>query len=202
MRRLILSDASAAGRCLARAFANDPLMDHLLPNANRRDRMLRRLCTLVVQHGIRYGQVDGVGDAIHGVAVWLPPAEAQASLPRLLYTGGWRLPFLIGINGTRRMLSFRGVIERRYHRLVPQPHWLLHMLGVDPEHQGRGLASKLLTDRLQRLDQTQVDCVLETVNPRSAALYERFGFRTLEEILVPDSDLRCKLMLRRADSSR
>ena len=202
MRRLILSDAPTAGRCLARAFANDPLMVHLLPNANRRDRLLRGFCTLVVQHGIRYGRAYGIGDAIHGVAVWLPPAEAQASLPRLLYTGGWRLPFLVGINGTRRMLSFRSVVERRYHRLVPQPHWLLHMLGVDPEHQGRGGGSELLTDMLQRLDRTQVDCVLETVNPRSAALYERFGFRTLEEILLPNGDLRCKLMLRPTDSSR
>lgn len=202
MRRLIRSDVPAAGRCLARAFANDPLMVHLLPDPQRRDRMLRGFCTLIVRHGTRYGQAYGVGDAIHGVAVWLPPAEAQASLLRLLYTGGWRLPLLVGIGNTSRMLGFRGIVERHYQRLVPQPHWLLHMLGVAPEHQGRGLGSELLNAMLPRLDETQVDCVLETANPRSALLYERFGFQTLEEIVVPDTDLRCKLMLRRADSSR
>ncbi len=197
MRRLIRSDVPSAGRCLARAFANDPLMVHLLPNPKRRDRMLLRFCTLIVQHGIRYGQVFGVGDTIHGVAVWLPPAEAQASLTRLLYTGGWRLPFLVGINGTQRMLRFRSFVEQRYRRLVPQPHWLLHMLGVEPEHWGQGLGRELLTDMLPQLDRMQVDCVLETVNPRSAILYERLGFQTIEEIAVPDNDLRCKLMLRR-----
>jgi GNAT superfamily N-acetyltransferase len=198
MRRLTWADRKPAAGCLARAFECDPLMGWLIPDARARGRLLFELCDLVVQHGIRYGGVHASGDDICGVAVWLPPEQTQVSLVRLLYSGGWLLPFKLGIRCTRRILALQGFTDRRWRQLAPGSHWSLQMLGVAPRHQGRGHAGKLLAWMFQRLDQAAGTCTLETAKPGNVSMYQRFGFRVLEQTRVPGSSLDLWLMMRKA----
>jgi ribosomal protein S18 acetylase RimI-like enzyme len=198
MRRLTWIDRKPAARCLAQAFEYDPLIAWLIPDARARGRLLYGLCDLVVQHGIRYGEVHASGDDICGVAVWLPPEQNQVSLARLLYSGGWQFPIKVGIGCTRRVLVFHGCTDRCWRQLAPGPHWSLQMLGVAPPHQGHGHARKLLVSMFQRLDQTAGRCTLETVTPRNVPIYRRFGFRVLEQTRVPGSSLDLWLMMRKA----
>ena len=199
MRRLTWTDRRSAAGCLAQAFESDPLMACLIPDARVRGRLLFQFCDLVVQHGIRYGEVHASGDDICGVAVWLPPEQTRVSLARLLYSGGWLLPFKVGAACTRRMLAFHGFTDRRWRQLLPGTHWSLQMLGVAPPHQGHGHASKLLASMFQRLDQAAGACTLETANPGNVSIYQRFGFRVLEETRVPGSTLDLWLMMRHPD---
>jgi len=199
IRRLTWNQRQPAAECLAQAFEPDPLMVSLLPDARTRGRLLSRFCGLVVQHGIRYGEVYASGEELCGVAIWLPPQQVHVSLPRLLCSGGWQLPFRVGIGGTRRMLAFRSFTDQCWRQLAPGPHWLLHMLGVAPSHQGEGHASRLLNPMLQRLDQSRAACALETANARNTAIYQRFGFRVLEKTQPPNSNLDCWFMLREGD---
>ena len=59
------------------------------------------------------------------------------------------------------------------------PHWYLALLGVDPNRQGLGLGSRLLEAGLRTVDAEHQPAYLETPNPHSVALYERFGFVVL-----------------------
>jgi ribosomal protein S18 acetylase RimI-like enzyme len=196
IRQLTWTQRQPAAQCLAQAFELDPLMVSLLPDPRTRCQRLSRFCGLVVQHGLRYGEVYASGEELCGVAIWLPPQQVHVSLPRLLYSGGWLLPFRVGIRGTWRMLAFRSFADRRWRQLADSPHWLLHMLGVAPPYQGQGHASRLLASMLQRLDQRRVACALETANARNTAIYERFGFRVLEQTQPPRNKLICWFMLR------
>jgi GNAT superfamily N-acetyltransferase len=64
----------------------------------------------------------------------------------------------------------------------PRPsHWYLSELAVDPPAQGHGVGSALLADRLTLCDRDGAAAYLENSNPRNTPLYERHGFRPLEE---------------------
>ncbi|MBM3518660.1 MAG: GNAT family N-acetyltransferase, partial [Alphaproteobacteria bacterium] len=60
----------------------------------------------------------------------------------------------------------------------------LNFLGVLPEHQGQGIGTRLLAHGLARLDRERMAGYVETVNPRNARWYERFGFRLERTVAV------------------
>jgi ribosomal protein S18 acetylase RimI-like enzyme len=77
-------------------------------------------------------------------------------------------------------------IEPTHERLVPEPHWYLMILGVDPPHQGRGVGGTLIRPTLARADAEGVRCYLETAKERNLAFYRRHGFEVAAEDDVPD----------------
>jgi GNAT superfamily N-acetyltransferase len=54
------------------------------------------------------------------------------------------------------------------------------MLGTRPEYAGRGLASRLLRWGLERADEVGLETYL-SASPLGRPLYEKFGFRLVEE---------------------
>jgi len=58
---------------------------------------------------------------------------------------------------------------------------------VLPEMQGLGLGSALMAPTLERCDRQGLSVYLEASSERSAALYERLGFRLLRELRVGGS---------------
>ena len=59
----------------------------------------------------------------------------------------------------------------------------IHTLCVTPEHQGRGIGSRVTRDVINRGQQAGCDVVLSVLktNPRADALYRRLGFAVVEE---------------------
>ena len=56
-----------------------------------------------------------------------------------------------------------------------------------PAWQGKGLGTALLRDRFRHLDVVGLPAYLESSSPRSAALYEREGFRRTAPFSLPDN---------------
>lgn len=82
----------------------------------------------------------------------------------------------------------RGVVLRRmaarsaWTRHHPnKPHWHLGPIAVVPELQRRGIGSQLLEHFCRIVDQSGQAAYLETDRPENVRLYERFGFRVIEE---------------------
>ncbi len=80
--------------------------------------------------------------------------------------------------------------------LAPEKHWFLQLLGVAPEHQGKGHASRLLRPMLERLDEEGLPAYLETTNPVNVPRYEHFGFEVVREGMMPGTPIRFWCMLR------
>ncbi len=65
-----------------------------------------------------------------------------------------------------------------------RPHSHYGPFGVEPELQGRGIGSLVMTEYTRRLDAAGEGAYLETDKPENVALYGRFGFEVIEEAEV------------------
>jgi ribosomal protein S18 acetylase RimI-like enzyme len=174
-------DVAHLAELLGRAFRDDPLNRHLVPDDGRRAKVLPGGFADQLRHVfLPKGTVLTTPDRA-GAALWLGPG-ARLSLGEQLrmVPGMVRLFGLRGLAGAMRAL---GEIDRR----VPQePHWHLSVLGVAAERRREGIGSALITPVLERCDRELVPAYLETANPANLSLYERHGFHVRERIELPD----------------
>jgi GNAT superfamily N-acetyltransferase len=61
------------------------------------------------------------------------------------------------------------VMGKFHRRFVPELHWYLLIVGVDPELQGRGLGSALFKEGLAKADESNCPCNLDTSEERNFA---------------------------------
>lgn len=189
-----------ASRALAAAFCDDPVLSWLIPGERRRLPALERFFAIegrdiVLGHG-RSVALEASGGGLTGVALVLPgdrwrtPVKVQARQgPRYLQIFGRRLPVALG------------VLTRMEHRHPREPHVYLPYIGVIPASQGEGIGTALLTPVLDDCDAAGLPAYLEASSPRSAALYARLGFETVE-VIRPFGSPPIELMRRPAHPGR
>ena len=64
----------------------------------------------------------------------------------------------------------------------------LYVIGVAPEHQGKGIGTHLINNMLSHLP-PDIPIYLETETERNVKLYEKLGFKILKQIMVPSLQL-------------
>jgi ribosomal protein S18 acetylase RimI-like enzyme len=195
--RLEPSQVETAAAMLSRAFYNDPMIRHLYPNDKTRLAAFARGAQCALRYGLRYGECHLTSPRAEGTAVWLPPNQSEPSNWRMVRVGALSLVFTNGLGSFRRMMAYFDHAARMRRRRVSEPHWYLQLLGVDPEHHGKGLASLLLRTMFARTDRDQIPCCLDTENEVNVAMYRHFGFRVLESSVIPGTDRMVWLMLRK-----
>jgi len=196
--RLNRSHVKRATETLTRAFWNHPPLHYYFPDEAERERIAPYVFSLLVSTGIQYGEVYATSQDLEGVAMWLPSDNYPVTPWGLLHS----VPpsEILGIvrYGGSRMRGLGQYIDAVHRRLAPFKHWFLQTIGVDPQFQGRGYASKLLRPMLARIDEEGLPCYLETLEGQNVRLYEHFGFKVIEESNVPDTSLTNRAMLRDA----
>jgi ribosomal protein S18 acetylase RimI-like enzyme len=65
-----------------------------------------------------------------------------------------------------------------------QPHSHLGPVAVEPQLQGRGIGSRLMSEYCRRLDSAGEASYLETDKPENVSFYERFGYAVIAEAEV------------------
>ena len=191
-----------ASEVLSRAFRDDPELLSFVPDASKRQRLLRDLFHVAVGHAIEKGEVYAASPAIEGVAVWLPWNTPEISFWTLVRGGGLGLLFRGGWGLLNRMKADEDFAHELRKRLAPFPHWYLAALGVDPDFQGQGFASRLLRPRLARLDRERLPAYLETTIRDYVSLYNHFGFEVVKEETLPGSGTRMWVMVRGKGEAR
>lgn len=91
------------------------------------------------------------------------------------------VPFAVGFGPFVTFMRANDIMDKFHKARMPEPHWYLLVIGVDPELQGRGVGSALVRDGLAQADRNGHPCYLETSDPRNVAFYERHGFVVLQE---------------------
>lgn len=175
------SDASAAVRTLAAAFADDPVWGSwAFPDVPERAAKLKAYWPPYVDAALKY---DGVfmTPGAEAVAVWVPPGvpemdhEDEAALESMvLRLFGDRAPLLFGAYE-----AFEG------NRAKQPPHWYLSLLATHPDHRGKGLGMQLVAEVLARVDAEHLPAYLESTNPANEARYESAGFRPRDTFTIP-----------------
>jgi GNAT superfamily N-acetyltransferase len=182
VRTATKADVPRLARTLALAVHDDPAGRWYFPHDASRLRRLERMFRLLflpklaVPHGATY-----TTDGWTGGALWLPPVVEEASPIENLRL----LPTMARIWGLGLPHAMRGFeFQEKLH--PHEPHYYLNILGVAPEHQGRGIGSALIRPILERCDRDGLPAYLEATTERNRALYERHGFRVAQEVRWPN----------------
>jgi ribosomal protein S18 acetylase RimI-like enzyme len=173
-------DADAAAATLAEAFFDDPLLQIVAPNEATRRRWAPWVMGLPLQYGLRWGEVWSTDDT-SAVAVWVPPGSGEMSLGRMLQLGLARMPFRLGMAGSRRFMQALSATEP-FHESVDGPHWYLVAVGARADRQGQGLGSALVEVGTARADEAGVPCYLETGTQSNIDFYAKRGFEIVGQI--------------------
>ncbi len=175
LRKAAPADLDALARRLADAFYDDPVFSWLIPDERRRRARLRRFYAIELRHvGFARGRVWTCAELV-GAAITAPP-------------GAWRMPpgaaLAQGPVFGRHLARAARLLAAMEWRHPREPHYYVAHIGVAPNAQGMGLGSRLLGPTLERCDRERLPVYLEASNERSAALYERLGFRHTRELRV------------------
>jgi ribosomal protein S18 acetylase RimI-like enzyme len=186
-----------ASEVLSRAFLNDPELLHFVPDPVKRQKLLLSMFKLALAHAVDHGEVYAVSLAIEGVAVWLPSDAPELSFWATLRGGGLGLLFRMNRGFLRKMKEDEDFALKLRRQLAPSPHRYLAVLGVDPDFQGKGYASRLLKPMLARLDKEKLPAYLETTAEDYVPMYGHFGFEVIKETVLPSSGAKMWVMLRK-----
>lgn len=180
---------------LASAFQNDPLYRFVIPDPEMRSTFLQLFFAFRIRYGMKFGEVHCTSERGEGVAVWIPFQSVKMTYPRIIQGGGLTVLRAVDADIRKKLFELQEFAEDARER-IRGPYWHLAPIAVHPAHQGHGLASLLIRSMLARLDREQSACTLETQNSKNVAIYERYGFKTVSERLMPGSDVHHWLMLR------
>jgi ribosomal protein S18 acetylase RimI-like enzyme len=162
---------------LERAFATDPMFRWMFPDPRQRSRSLRLFLRVPLEYGLRYGHVTESSGGM-AVAIWLPPGRTITA-GGMIRCGMLTVPFGVGLRPFVRFVGADDVMGRFHKKFVPEPHWYLLMVGVDPELQGRGFGSALVREGLAKADESSCPCYLDTSEERNLTFYQREGFEVV-----------------------
>jgi GNAT superfamily N-acetyltransferase len=171
---------AVAAKALASAFWCDPFIRHFYPDEAVRKRRLRHFFALTWRATASYGSCDLTPNG-EAAAIWRPP-------------GSWRIPRTTMLGNVIGMARAYGSALPRVlgclHRMEAvhpvEPHWYLMTLGTSRAYQGQGHARLLMNARLAHCDAAGLPAYLESGSAINIPYYQRFGFKLLCEIALPD----------------
>jgi ribosomal protein S18 acetylase RimI-like enzyme len=179
--RLEPSRLGEASDVLARAFHDDPAWTWLIPDNERRRRLLPWLFRVGFE--VTAAEVWTTTGPVLGAARWLPPGRPAMRVGptlRALVT----TPFRLGA-ATQPFLAYGRAVEALRAEAEPGPHWYLAGIGVDPQAQRQGIGSALLSPGVDAATRDGLPTVLLTNNEDNLQFYERHGFAVVREEETP-----------------
>jgi ribosomal protein S18 acetylase RimI-like enzyme len=179
--RLERSRLGEASDVLARAFRDDPAWTWLIPDDERRARLLPWLFRVGFE--VTAADVWSTPGPVRGAARWLPPGRPAMrvgpTLRALVAT-----PFRLGA-ATTPFLAYGRSVEALRAEVAPGPHWYLAGIGVDPASQRAGVGSALIAPGVEAAAREGLPTVLLTNNEANLPFYERHGFVVVREDDTP-----------------
>ena len=185
-----------ASLMLSRAF-KDELKD-IFPDPEERRVKEPYVNEFLLRRDYSYSKALITSPGLEGITVWMhSDTREKRPLWRILTSGVIWQATRIGIKPLRKMQAYERYIEKKHRELAPNKHWYLVVLAVDPKHQGKGYASKLLNEMLASIDKDGLPCYHETEGTKNVAMYQHFGFEVVDEFVVPGTKDKVVAMLRK-----
>ena len=198
LKNLVLlrkNQIKTASKILAQAFQDDPTT--FSAYSNKRDQKTKMPYTyeFLLRYYDRYADIYTTSENLEGIAVWqrYDNEKDNISLRKVILSGAIWPALKIGVRIPSILKPF---FDNEQKKLIPYPYWYLAIIGVALEYQGKGYASKLIRGMLPRIDAECMTCYLDTAEEKNIALYQHFGFKVINESVVPGTTIRLWAMLR------
>ena len=183
---LTSAQVEETGDMLGRAFFDNPMSVHLLPDEATRIDPLTWMFDRTTRYGHLFGEVYTTTDRVDGAAVWLTPEGPPMSRETITAAGMMDMPQEMGQEAFQRLMLMKSHMDELRKRDAPEPHWYLWVLGVDPPRQGQGVGSTVLQPVLTRADADRLPCYVETDKTINVPFYQGHGFEVVVEGDLPD----------------
>ena len=179
-------DIDMALNSVALAYEDYPLFNYLICNHSKAAPIKQILLA-----SIKASKSDYVGLALgnEAVAIFIKPNYNGSPKLPFLFRGGLKLILKYSLGIVFRLLNYENFAMQMKAKYSDNNCWYLYSLTVHPEHQKKGLASKVLRPMLDFFDATGQSCYLETNKDCNIALYEHFGFALMEATVIPNTDV-------------
>jgi GNAT superfamily N-acetyltransferase len=180
VRRATENDIEPMVANLCRAFADDPVMQHVFRGPKKQQNGMRAYFrTQMRADYMRWGGCYTTDDHM-GSSIWGPAGKPLLSGLAGLATLRPVIPYVY-----KHMLAtvqLTNLIESLHPKV---PHWYLATLGTDPDAQGKGVGSALLQPVLDHCDQEGIGAYLESSKEKNIPFYSRHGFEVQKEVDLP-----------------
>jgi ribosomal protein S18 acetylase RimI-like enzyme len=151
-----------------------------------------------LRRGLAFSEPFTTSPSVEGIAIWSHSDQwNKRNFLRIIASGAIWQAIKIGYKAMQKMRKFDEYVENKHRELMPEKHWYLSVLAVDPDYQGNGYGSQLIRGMLSRIDEEGLPCYVETEGEKNVAMYEHFGFEVLEEFTIPNSKDKLIAMLRK-----
>ena len=201
LHKIYKSEISQATLVLADAFKEDPLFRILFGDAAKNSYKYTLVAKFMIRYCYKYGNVYASSEKFEGIMAITQDEYTYMSLWRMIRSGSIFPVLSIGFKSFMKVASALSPMdgERKKH-MKNRSFVYLQIIGVASENQGKGHGGKLLKELLAMADEAKLPIYLETETESNVRLYERFGFKTLEEMSLPVINQPMWTMLRRSES--
>ncbi len=183
IRKATIKDIPALAETLSLAFEHDPIIDWIFRDDAKRLEAIDNFFNYFLNECIPFKEV-AVTEELNACAAWVPPGTFSETPSILDYLK--MLPEILNWTGIGRLLRYIEVDRVDFSKMPKAPHFYLVFLGVHPDHQGKGLGSKLLDHTLSHIDELNASAYLESSKATNIPLYESHGFKVIDKFSFRD----------------
>ncbi|MBQ6543436.1 MAG: GNAT family N-acetyltransferase [Clostridia bacterium] len=173
-----------------RAYVNDPVHSYATKNPARRVKfvyhfMMERLNT---SNGEDYFYID---DEERGVCVWRR-AHNEYGVIDFLKCPDWLYLYWFWPNTLRTLFAYSPLDVK----VFDEDTWIISPVFVDPEFQGRGIATELITRSMEDLSKLGYKFGLEAQDEGNVRYYKKLGFKTVKTVRYEKGNITHYYMVR------
>jgi len=181
-------DIPKAGAVLADAFQHDPVWTKFFRDEAKIDQK-GVLFESPIRYGLRYGEVYATSEHLEGIAVWFPEGLAAMTIWRLIRSGaiisGMKAMKVCTRLAWKQGRIFKPLKVDKKTNMKGRQFIYLMIIGVASEFQRQGFGGKLLGALIEKSEQIGIPLYLEAATERNVRMYERLGFRLLNQVILP-----------------
>ena len=178
-----------AGEVLADAFQHDPLWKKFFEGESNIAHKMRACFETPIRYCYKFGEVYAPSKNLEGIAAWLPGELSYMTIWSMIRSGAVFSGMRMGVNAGKKMSSVFGPLEDdRKEIMKGKSFFYLFIIGVAIERQGQGFGGQLIGGLINTCDASGIPIYLETEVEHNVRLYEKYGFSTVNQIILPIVD--------------
>lgn len=144
-----------------------------------------------------HGKLYLTKDLTHGACLWSKPVDKALGLQITKD----KKQFLLDHLGRESLDTYCQIVDfmsEKSRQVVSDKFWYLSILGISPDHQGKGLGLELMLPVLDLTDKIGTATYLETFTPKNFGFYKRLGFFEAKTVHEPVTGADYAIMIRDA----